>query len=574
MSRREAWLSALLVFGVALAVRAWAAAFVEFPKPEDTAYYVGVARNLVEGRGLVSDAIWSYHTPPLVFPKPAFEIWLPLPAFLAAVPLWLSGATAPIPLDTAFRAAQPPFVVIGALVAVLAWRLAADVARERGLPAGRARMVALGTGLAAAAYLPLVLHSTLPDSTMVFAAAALGALVLMARVLHEPGGARALDPRTIAIGACVGLAALCRNEFVFVALAWVWLVWRLPDERLGDRPWPARLRLVATVAAVSLAIYAPWMARNWAEFGNPLPGQAISNALSVTGFDIFAWNDPPTLERYLAVGPAVLLEQRVIGTWHNLGNVLLFLGLPVSAIGLLALPWQARGATLRPLVLVAAVTFAVTSLVFPVATTWGTFLHAAGPVHVLLLVAAMLALDAAIVWIGARRGWTRPVAWLGPFLAVFASVAFTATLIPQFGRDSGGTARIYAALAERMAAIGEPFDPSDPATIYIHDFPIWLAESARVPTLALPDETPADVLDLAAAFPGTRWLIVSRDDHGEWPAILDGPGPDRACFRAVDLGTPPDEATAGALALVRVFRIECTSPDGLAEARHGERNSP
>ena len=39
----------------------------------------GVARNVVEGRGLVSDAIWSFQTPPLQFPRPAFEVWLPLP---------------------------------------------------------------------------------------------------------------------------------------------------------------------------------------------------------------------------------------------------------------------------------------------------------------------------------------------------------------------------------------------------------------------------------------------------------------------------------------------------------------
>ena len=63
MSRREAWLTALVVFAVALVVRIFAASITSFPKPEDTAYYVGVARNLVEGlqgvpsRGLVSDAL-------------------------------------------------------------------------------------------------------------------------------------------------------------------------------------------------------------------------------------------------------------------------------------------------------------------------------------------------------------------------------------------------------------------------------------------------------------------------------------------------------------------------------------
>ncbi len=147
VSHREAWCSALLVFGVALAVRIAASSLIAFPKPEDTAYYVGVARNLVEGRGLVSDALWSYGTPPLVFPRPAFEVWLPLPSLLAAIPIALTGAKAPIPLDTAMRAAQVVSIVAGAIVAVLGWRLAADVAAERTMPTGRARTLAVGAGL-------------------------------------------------------------------------------------------------------------------------------------------------------------------------------------------------------------------------------------------------------------------------------------------------------------------------------------------------------------------------------------------------------------------------------------------
>ena len=65
---------------------------------------------------------------------------------------------------------------------VLAWRLAADVAAERGLPPGRARTLAIGTGLTTAVYLPLLLHSALPDSTMPFAVLALAACLLMTRI--------------------------------------------------------------------------------------------------------------------------------------------------------------------------------------------------------------------------------------------------------------------------------------------------------------------------------------------------------------------------------------------------------
>ena len=162
---------------------------IVFPKPEDTAYYFGVARNLVEGRGLVSDALWSYQTPPLEFPRAAFEVWLPLPSLLAALPMALLGAT--------FAAAQWSSVVLGAIVPVLAWRLAADVAAERELPVGRARTLAIGTGLTCAVYLPLLLHSALPDSTMPFAVLALAACLLMTRIARDPRGGRLLDRRVL-----------------------------------------------------------------------------------------------------------------------------------------------------------------------------------------------------------------------------------------------------------------------------------------------------------------------------------------------------------------------------------------
>ncbi len=373
MTRREAWLTAALIFAAALVVRIMAASLIAFPKPEDTAYYVGVARNLVEGRGLVSDALWSYGTPPLQFPRPAFEVWLPLPSLLAAIPIALVGGRAPIPLETAMRAGQVVSVLLGSIVAVLAWRLAADVAAERGLPTARARTLAIGAGLGAAVYLPLVLHSTLPDSTMLFGALALGASLLMTRALRDPRGARPTDPRLLAIGLLLGAAALTRNEAAWLALVWAWLAFRLRGQTAG-----VRARLVGVVAAVSLLVFVPWAVRDWIVFGNPLPGQALSNALSVTGFDIFAWNDPPTLSRYLAVGAGTLVQMRVDGLVHNLVNVLLLLGVPVSLLGLLALPWQGRDRALRPVLLLSVVTFLVTSLLFPVATTWGTFLARGG----------------------------------------------------------------------------------------------------------------------------------------------------------------------------------------------------
>ena len=541
MSRREAILSAVLVAAIALVARVLFASQIVFPKPEDTAYYVGVARNLVEGRGLVSDALWSFQTPPLIFPRPAFEVWLPLPTYLAALPMAVWGTT--------FASAQVSSVLVGSIVPVLAWRLAADVAAERGMSTERARTLALGTGITTAFYLPLMLHSALPDSTMPFAALALAACLLMTRIAAEPRGARLTDGRVVLLGVLLGLAALTRNEAAWLAVVWAVLAWRAPGASRVERS-----RLIVVAGAVAALVFAPWAIRDWREFGSPFPGQAVANAFSVTGFDIFAWKDPPTLSRYLAVGPARLLEMRVEGLSHNLFSVLLLPGLPLSMIGLTSLPWHGRGSALRPLVLLSIITFLVTSLVFPVATTWGTFLHAAGAVHVLLVIAALLGLDATIAWVGRRLGWTRPVAWLGALLGVFGSVLFSVALLPSFVGGSRGTAERYDALAVRMAAVGHPLDARGGPVIT--NFPIWMAETQRISTLALPDEPPRDVLDLAHAFKA-RLVVLLDAKSTHWPVDVDAGVDGAACFRELDLIGAGDPALDAALGDARAFEVVC-----------------
>ncbi len=214
-------------------------------------------------------------------------------------------------------------------------------------------------------------------------------------------------------------------------------------------------------------------------------------------------------------------------------------------------------------------TFTATTLFFPVATTWGTFLHAAGPVQVLLLVSCLLGLDALIVRVGRWRGWTRPVAWLGPVLVAATAVPVLLVSVASIAGVATDAQARYTALAERLTAAGLP--PSQAAPI-IADFPIWTAWSMRVPTLGLPDESPSSVLDLARHF--DAHLLVVTDTHGIWPGVLTQGGPDAACFVPVDLAAdggavaswPEGGSTAGAgstggvsdpLADTRAYRIAC-----------------
>ena len=552
MSRREIWLSAAGIFLLALAARAVAAAAVSFPVPEDTAYYAGVARNLVDGRGLVSDALWSYQTSPLAVPRAAFEVWLPLPTLLAAIPIAIAGVA------NWFRAAQLVSVIAGAGVAVLAWRLGADVAAEMKLPVGRARTLAVGSGVAASFLGPLVVYGALPDSTALFAALSLAACLLMTRIsarAADPtatvsaGTVRAVREPLIALGVVIGLAALTRSEAVWLGLAWAIVVWRWTP---GSRRH--RVALVMAPAIVAGLVFAPWAMRDWLVFGSPLPGQTLANALSVSGFDIFAYQQPPTLANYFAQGPAALLAMRVTGTAHNLFNVLVIPGFPVGLVGLVALPWVGRRAALRPLTLVAVLTLTITTLFFPVSTTWGTFLHAAGSIFVLLIVTCLVGLDGLIAAIGRFRHWTRPVAWLGPALAVAVALPLLSVQVVGLGRTARDVQARYQALPAAMARAGVPLAGAGPI---VSDHPIWLAESAGVRTLALPEESPQSVLDLAHRFGAT--LVVQTDDRPQWPAVLSSDQTGARCFKELhltdDLGHTPEEGTP--LGQIHVFRIVC-----------------
>jgi hypothetical protein len=344
--------------------------------------------------------------------------------------------------------------------------------------------------------------------------------------------------------------------------------------------------LLAPPAIVALLVFAPWAIRDWIAFGSPFPGQALTNALSLDGRDIFAWQERPTLTRYLEAGVGTLLELRWLGFVHNVQSVLLLLGVPVSAIGLLGLAGVARPPRpvqrsevaanpsevgtapssvgrapssvdpLRPLLLFSVLTFLAATLLFPVSTTWGTFLHAAGAIQVLLVISALLVLDRLIAWVGARRAWTRPVAWLGPTFAIAGCLLFSAVLLPADGRAARDAALRYEALASTLTG-PDGMLAGEPGPV-ITDFPIWFAETTGTESLALPNESAQDVLILAQALGGTVVVVESNglDDH-RWPGVIDSGAMGASCFEELPLDPPDGQDAAPATDVTRAFRVVC-----------------
>ena len=533
------WLVGAALVGLALVARAVAVSQVSFVPTVDSAYYVGVAGRLASGQGLTADVLWTYASPPLTLPQPAFTLWMPLASLLAAIPMVLGGTTS-------LLAAQVAMIVVGAALAPLTWYVADQAAAANGLTGRRRTTVALGSGLVAALFGPFLVAVTGPDSSVPFAVLAVAACCVMPRALDAASGRR----WGVALGALLGLAYLARQEAIWVGLTYLLLL--LPELRRrasGERAaWLART--LGPVVVAGAIVVAPWLLRQALVFGSPFPGQAIQNLWFTRNQDVFAFVQPPTMAAFLAQGPLVIGEHILAGMWHQLVDVLLLPTLPVGVFGLLGLLWAwrtpaLRSATaLRALTLAAALMFVATGLLFPVATLAGTFLHASGPALVALLVVAALATDRAVAAIGAWRGWDKQNAWLAPLVTLALALPLTGLEVWLTGSFATNQAARESAAA--VAMVGQlPAQAGAPAAV-ISDEPIGLGLIAGRPTLILPDEPPADVLELARQF-GARAVLMFGEVARSAPGF-DG----AACFRP---GTLP--AAAGAH--TRLYLIDQTA---------------
>ena len=196
---------------------------------------------------------------------------------------------------------------------------------------------------------------------------------------------------------------------------------------------------------------------------------------------------------------------------------------PAGLIGLVALVGLRRSPALRrPTALVAllisgALTFVSTVLLFPVATLWGTFMHASGPLLVALTIVAALGGDALLARISQLRHWERPNIVIAPvaLIAVAGSLAlFQVAAVSQQSRDLEAR---YAALTASIEAAADEAGERIPATL-ITDHPMWLAGALDRHAVALPDEPVESIVELSGLF-SAPWLVVI-DERGRYPAAL------------------------------------------------------
>jgi hypothetical protein len=336
----------------------------------------------------------------------------------------------------------------------------------------------------------------------------------------------------VALGVLLGVAYLARLEAVYlgVTLLVVAALAGLPLRRTG--------RLALVVTAIGALVAVAWWIRNALVFGTPLPGQVTDNLFLVRNEQIFAYLDHPTLDGFLRQGPATILGNVAAGLWHNAFDALIVPAAPVVVPGVVAVGaalWRRRGhrldaeiftSALAALIIYGALTFTLTGVLFPIATRWGTFEHASGPLLAGLIIAALVGGDALVAWVQRRRGWQRNNTWLAPLAVLALAIPLAAVQVASANRHTDENERLLRDAARTLPAALAAAGVSDGAPL-ITDRPIWLSESLGRSTLAISDESPRTLYKLATDF-GAQ-AVVLFDVRGPYPNALLQP-PASACF--------------------------------------------
>ena len=250
--------SVLAILGLALVLRL--ANLVVGPENRfgDARIYSALAANLVNGKGYTLGGIPNSLRPPLY------------PFFLALV-YALTGENPAIA-----KGVQAAIGTLHCLVLYWITRRVFD------------RPTALISLVWAAGYPYLIFWSGTTSTEVPFALLLSIAILMLLRTGVEPKPAYLMLS-----GLTLGLSAICRSgALVIIPVALLWLYFEMHSKRFG---LSAVSRALALLAVASFVTLVPWMARNYAVFGQLIP------VSSGAGLNLFLGNNPLTMQ-YLREG--------------------------------------------------------------------------------------------------------------------------------------------------------------------------------------------------------------------------------------------------------------------------------
>jgi len=365
----------LILFLLGLAVVTAVGLLQRTPGYMDAAYYQATAQMLAEGKGFTEPFIWTYFGDPAGIPHPSHLYWMPLPSLLAAGSMIVLGLT--------WRAAQLPFLLLGALLPVITAAVAETFTSDERM-VWTSGLLALFPGF----FLPYL------GTTDSFALYALLGSVLLLILSPE----RVSSRRLVLAGLLIACAHLTRADGLLFFLPAIAAILTGKHRRISG--------LVALILGY-VAGMTPWWIRNLMTIGSLMPETSYAFWLT-TYDDLFAFPASRiTLQAWLESGWRAILEARMDALLVNGQRVIAEVGmvflLPFTLIG----GWQWRRQRIVWLGgLYFAGLFALMTLVFPFAGANGGLFHSSAAVLPLTMALTPYGIRSAVAWLSRRRHWT------------------------------------------------------------------------------------------------------------------------------------------------------------------------
>jgi 4-amino-4-deoxy-L-arabinose transferase-like glycosyltransferase len=343
----------------------------------DADYYFTMGRNLASGGGLSEPFIWNYLDDPRSIPHPAFQYWMPVTSFLAALAQVIFGA--------GFRSAQIPFILLAAsfplFTAWIALKLHGNVQS-----AWEAGLLAAFPGF----FLPFMVTT---DAFSIYGILGSLIFILSAEAFHKGGYLK-----WFMTGLLIGIAYLTRTDgLLFLPLCIGLIFYSQPGKK------KALIGLIMGFLLVML----PWWILNAVIHGDALPSGTI-RVLWMRDYDeLFIY--PPselTFQRWLDSGLNNILLSRVNALWMNIKSLILVNGLvflgPLMVIGARILR---KNLIVRLASIYLISLLIVMSFVFPFAGSRGGYFHSSIAVMPILWALAPLGLRRAVEFGAQYRHW-------------------------------------------------------------------------------------------------------------------------------------------------------------------------
>ena len=510
----------VILYVLALLVRAALVAAYPDPGYTDAYYYVDAARSLAQGNGFNVDVLWIFAevggTIPAdpTLPIPAFGHWMPLAALVQLPFLAVFG---PQPWASA-----APFVLIGASAAPLTWALARD--------AGATPFVATAAGILTAVPALAVAFMVQPDNFALFQPLVVAALWMTARGLK--GDRRSF----VAAGLLAGLATLSRTDGVLVlgvvVLAFLW------DRTRGGHvlSWTA----LAGAVGVFLLVMAPWWLRQLAVFGTLSPSMASGKVLFIRS--IGEWDSiatPASLQHLLGMGAGPLVASRIGGLIAALFiYTVLIAGIVLAPFVVVGAWRRRRSVDFGPFFTYAALLFGFSALVSAVHVPGGTFIHSAVALAPHSYVLAVEGIGATVAWIGRRRtGWD-------PLRATrLATVGLVGVVLLGSVTSVSVVHAGWAAGRDQLLAVGDALDAAgapEAARVMSIDAAATRYWTGR-PGVVLVNDPLETIAEVAHAY-DVDWLVLDRGAVDTTTPVLDGERPEWVGEPILEDGDPVELA--------------------------------